>query len=470
MNDKRRLYTERGNEMEKREQFSTRLGFILISAGCAIGLGNVWRFPYITGLYGGGLFVLLYLFFLVILGLPIVVCEFAVGRASQKSVAMSFNVLEPEGSKWHIFRYFAMAGSYLLMMFYTTIGGWMLAYLYKMITGELVGATPDEISESFSVLTQDTNGMILWMVLISIIALLICSLGLEKGVEGITKKMMTCLIVLMGVLAVRAVTLEGALEGLQFFLVPNVERFVEAGMWEAVYAALGQAFFTLSVGIGGLSIFGSFLGKERSLLGEAICVAGLDTGVALVAGLIIFPTCFAFGVDPGEGAGLVFITLPNIFNEMVGGQIWGILFFLFMTFAALSTVVGVYQCIITFARDLWGWSLKKSTIVNGAILIILSIPCVLGLTVWSDFTILGKNIMDTEDFIVSSNLLPLGSMVYLLFCMTRYGWGYDNFIAEANAGEGLKFPNNKFVRTYLTFVLPAIVLYVFIQGYIALLQ
>ncbi len=456
--------------MEKREQFSTRLGFILISAGCAIGLGNVWRFPYITGLYGGGLFVLLYLFFLVILGLPIVVCEFAVGRASQKSVAMSFNVLEPEGSKWHIFRYFAMAGSYLLMMFYTTIGGWMLAYLYKMITGELVGATPDEISESFSVLTQDTNGMILWMVLISIIALLICSLGLEKGVEGITKKMMTCLIVLMGVLAVRAVTLEGALEGLQFFLVPNVERFVEAGMWEAVYAALGQAFFTLSVGIGGLSIFGSFLGKERSLLGEAICVAGLDTGVALVAGLIIFPTCFAFGVDPGEGAGLVFITLPNIFNEMVGGQIWGILFFLFMTFAALSTVVGVYQCIITFARDLWGWSLKKSTIVNGAILIILSIPCVLGLTVWSDFTILGKNIMDTEDFIVSSNLLPLGSMVYLLFCMTRYGWGYDNFIAEANAGEGLKFPNNKFVRTYLTFVLPAIVLYVFIQGYIALLQ
>lgn len=456
--------------MEQREQFSTRLGFILISAGCAIGLGNVWRFPYITGVYGGGLFVLLYLFFLVILGLPIVVCEFAVGRASQKSVAMSFNVLEPEGSKWHIFRYFAMSGSYLLMMFYTTIGGWMLAYLYKMVTGELVGATPDEISESFTLLTQDTNGMILWMVLISVIALLICSLGLEKGVEGITKKMMTCLIVLMGVLAVRAVTLDGALEGLQFFLIPNVERFVEAGMWEAVYAALGQAFFTLSVGIGGLSIFGSFLGKERSLLGEAICVAGLDTGVALVAGLIIFPTCFAFGVDPGEGAGLVFITLPNIFNEMVGGQIWGILFFLFMTFAALSTVVGVYQCIITFARDLWGWSLKKSTIVNGIILIILSIPCVLGLTVWSDFTILGKNIMDTEDFIVSSNLLPLGSMVYLLFCMTRYGWGYDNFIAEANAGEGLKFPNNKFVRTYLTFILPAIVLYVFIQGYIALLQ
>lgn len=457
-------------KMEQREQFSTRLGFILISAGCAIGLGNVWRFPYITGVYGGGLFVLLYLFFLVILGLPIVVCEFAVGRASQKSVAMSFNVLEPEGSKWHIFRYFAMSGSYLLMMFYTTIGGWMLAYLYKMVTGELVGATPDEISESFTLLTQDTNGMILWMVLISVIALLICSLGLEKGVEGITKKMMTCLIVLMGVLAVRAVTLDGALEGLQFFLIPNVERFVEAGMWEAVYAALGQAFFTLSVGIGGLSIFGSFLGKERSLLGEAICVAGLDTGVALVAGLIIFPTCFAFGVDPGEGAGLVFITLPNIFNEMVGGQIWGILFFLFMTFAALSTVVGVYQCIITFARDLWGWSLKKSTIVNGIILIILSIPCVLGLTVWSDFTILGKNIMDTEDFIVSSNLLPLGSMVYLLFCMTRYGWGYDNFIAEANAGEGLKFPNNKFVRTYLTFILPAIVLYVFIQGYIALLQ
>lgn len=455
--------------MEKREQFSSRLGFILISAGCAIGLGNVWRFPYITGMYGGGVFVLLYLFFLVVLGLPIVVAEFAVGRASQKSVAMSFNVLEPKGSKWHIFRYFAMAGSYLLMMFYTTIGGWMLAYLYKMVTGELVGASADEITASFNTLTQNTNGMIMWMIMITALALIICSLGLEKGVEGITKKMMMFLIVIMGVLAVRAVTLDGAAEGLAFFLVPNIERFMEAGVWEAVYAAMGQAFFTLSIGIGSLAIFGSFLGKERSLLGEAICVAGLDTGVALVAGLIIFPTCFAFGVDPGEGAGLVFVTLPNIFNEMFGGQIWGILFFLFMTFAALSTIVGVYQSIITFARDLWGWSLKKSTMINGAVLVVLSLPCVLGLTVWSDFTILGKNIMDIEDFIVSSNLLPLGSLVYLLFCMSRYGWGFDNFIAEANAGEGLKFPTNKVVRIYLTFVLPAIVLFIFVQGYLALI-
>lgn len=455
--------------MENREQFSSRLGFILISAGCAIGLGNVWRFPYITGKYGGGVFVVLYLVFLVLLGLPIVVAEFAVGRASQKSVAMSFNVLEPEGSKWHIFRYFAIAGSYLLMMFYTTIGGWMLAYLYKMITGELAGASSDEITASFGALTQNTNGMIMWMVAISAIALLICSLGLEKGVEGITKKMMMFLIVIMGVLAVRAVTLEGAMEGLEFFLVPNVERFVEAGVWEGVYAAMGQAFFTLSIGIGSLAIFGSFLGKERSLLGEAICVAGLDTGVALVSGLIIFPSCFAFGVDPGEGAGLVFVTLPNIFNEMVGGQIWGVFFFLFMTFASLSTIVGVYQSIITCSRDLWGWSVKKSTAVNGILLMILSLPCVLGLTVWSDITFLGKNIMDTEDFIVSSNLLPLGSLVYLLFCMTRYGWGYDNFIAEANAGVGLKFPTNKGVRIYLTFVLPAIVLFIFIQGYAALI-
>ncbi len=455
--------------METRERFSSRLGFILISAGCAIGLGNVWRFPYITGVYGGGVFVLLYLVFLVLLGLPIVVCEFAVGRASQKSAAMSFNVLEPEGSKWHIFRYFAMGGCYLLMMFYTTIGGWMLAYLYKMFTGELAGASADEIANSFVALTENTNGMILWMVLISLIALLICSLGLEKGVEGITKKMMTILILLMGLLAVRAVTLDGAMEGLQFFLVPDLEKFIEAGVWEAVFAALGQAFFTLSIGIGSLAIFGSFLDKDRSLLGEAICVAGLDTGVAMVAGLIIFPTCFAFGVDPGEGPGLVFITLPNIFNEMVGGRIWGILFFLFMTFAALSTVVGVYQAIITFARDLWGWSVKKSTIINGIILIVFSIPCVLGLTVWSEFTILGKNIMDIEDFIVSSNLLPLGSLVYLLFCVTRYGWGYDNFIAEANAGAGLKFPDNKAVRIYLTFVLPAIVIFIFIQGYVALI-
>lgn len=455
--------------MEKREQFSSRLGFILVSAGCAIGLGNVWRFPYITGMYGGGMFVLLYLIFLAVLGVPIVVAEFAVGRASQKSVAMSFNVLEPEGSKWHIYRYFAMIGSYVLMMFYTTIGGWMLAYLYKMLTGELAGASADEVTESFSALTQNTNGMIMWMLIISAVALLICSLGFEKGVEGITKKMMMFLIVIMGVLTVRAVTLEGAMEGLEFFLVPNIERFVEAGIWEAVYAAMGQAFFTLSIGIGALAIFGSFLGKERSLLGEAICVAGLDTGVALVSGLIIFPSCFAFGVDPGEGAGLVFITLPNIFNAMVGGRIWGALFFLFMTFAALSTIVGVYQNIITCSRDLWGWSVKKSTWINGVLLMILSLPCVLGLTVWSDITFLGMSIMDTEDFIVSSNLLPIGSLIYLLFCVTRYGWGYDNFIAEVNIGKGLKFPDNKFVRFYLTFVLPAIVLFIFVQGYIALM-
>lgn len=455
--------------MESREKFSSRLGFILISAGCAIGLGNVWRFPYIVGVYGGGVFVILYLFFLALLGLPIVVAEFAVGRASQKSVAMSFNVLEPKGSKWHIFRYFAIGGSYLLMMFYTTIGGWMLAYFYKMITGELMGATADEISTSFTALTQDTTGMIFWMILISFIALLICSLGLEKGVEGITKKMMTFLIVIMFVLMVRAVTLDGAMEGLKFYLIPNWERFAAAGIWEATYAALGQAFFTLSIGIGSLAIFGSFLGKERSLLGEAICVAGLDTGVALVAGLIIFPTCFAFGVDPGEGAGLVFITLPNIFNEMAGGQIWGILFFLFMTFAALSTIVGVFQSIITCSRDWFGWSLKKATWTNGIILIIASLPCILGMTIWSDITFLGKNIMDTEDFIVSSNLLPLGSLVYLLFCVTRFGWGYDNFIAEANAGKGLKFPDNKAVRFYLTFILPAIVLFIFVQGYLALI-
>lgn len=454
--------------MENRERFSSRLGFILISAGCAIGLGNVWRFPYITGVYGGGVFVLLYLFFLVFLGLPIMAAEFAVGRGSQKSVAMSFNELEPKGSKWHIFRYFAMGGHYLLLMFYTTIAGWMLAYCYKMITGELVGATTDEVGQAFTNLTQDTYGMMFWMILICVIALIVCSLGLQKGVESVTKKMMMFLIVIMLVLVVRAVTLPNAVEGLKFYLVPNIDNFLEAGAWEAVFAAMGQAFFTLSLGIGSLAIFGSFIGKERRLLGEGLCIAGLDTAVALVSGLIIFPTCFAYGVDPGEGAGLAFVTLPNIFNEMVGGQIWGVLFFLFMTFAALSTVVGVFQSIVTFARDLWGWSAKKSSIINGIGLIVLSIPCVLGMTVWSDVTFLGKSIMDTEDFIVSNNLLPLGSLVYLLFCVSRYGWGYDKFIAEVNAGKGIKFPDNKIVRFYLTFILPAVVVFIFIQGYIAL--
>lgn len=455
--------------MEKREKFSSRLGFILISAGCAIGLGNVWRFPYITGQYGGGAFVLVYLFFLLVLGMPIVVMEFAVGRGSQKSSAMSFNVLEPAGSKWHIFRYFTMLGNYLLMMFYTTIGGWMLAYFVKMAKGEFVGADTKAVEGIFGALTSNRNEMLFWMILISVIALLICSFGLEKGVEQITKVMMSSLLVIMIILVIRAVTLPGAMEGLKFYLLPDFGKMAENGIKEAVFAAMGQSFFTLSVGAGSLAIFGSYIGKERSLAGEAVSITVLDTFVAVVAGLIIFPACFAFGVNPGQGPGLVFVTLPNVFHEMAGGRIWGTLFFLFMTFAALSTIVAVFQNIIQYARDLWGWSLRKSVIVNGVILILFSIPCVMGLTDWSGFTVFGKNIMDLEDFIVSNNILPLGSMVYLLFCVTRYGWGWDNFIKEVNAGQGLKFPTAKAVRVYLTFILPLVVLVIFVQGYLSMI-
>ncbi|MGO5051624.1 sodium-dependent transporter [Lachnospiraceae bacterium LCP25S3_G4] len=453
---------------EKREKFSSRIGFILISAGCAIGLGNVWRFPYITGQYGGGLFVLIYLFFLVVLGLPIIVSEFAVGRASRKSAALSFNELEPKGTKWHWYRYGAMAGNYLLMMFYTTVGGWMIAYFFKMAKGEFVAQSPEAVANIFGALTSNRNEMLLWMVIISILGLLICSLGLQKGVEAITKVMMSSLLLIMIVLMIRAFTLPNAMEGLKFYLMPNIERVKETGLMTVIFAAMGQAFFTLSIGIGALAIFGSYIDKGHALTGEGISVAILDTVVAIVAGLIIFPACFAFGVDPGQGPGLVFVTLPNVFNEMPGGRIWGTLFFLFMTFAALSTVIAVFQNIITFARDLWGWSLKKSVLINGVLLLILAVPCVLGFTDWSHVTIMGKSIMDFEDFIVSNNLLPLGSVVYLLFCVSRYGWGWDNFIKEANTGKGMKFPTGRGIRFYLTFVLPIIVLAIFVQGYLSM--
>ena len=452
--------------MEKREQFSSRLGFLLISAGCAIGLGNVWRFPYVTGQNGGAAFVLIYLLFLVILGVPIMVMEYSVGRASRKSAAASFRALEPAGSKWHLFSYFAMAGNYLLMMFYTTIGGWMLAYFVKMLRGEFNGLSAAEVSNVFSSLTAKPLTMTFWMVLAVLIGFGVCSLGLQKGVEKITKAMMSCLLLIMGILVVRAVTLPGAAEGLKFYLLPDFRRVAEQGVSNVIFAAMGQAFFTLSIGIGSMAIFGSYIGRDRSLLGESVSVAALDTIVALVAGLIIFPSCFAFGVNPDEGPGLVFVTLPNIFNAMVGGRIWGALFFLFLSFAALSTIIAVFENIVSFGMDLWGWSRKKTVLVNIFVVILLSLPCVLGFNLFKDFHPLGgtSNILDLEDFLVSNNLLPLGSLVYLLFCVTRYGWGWDNFIEEANAGRGIKFPRR--IRGYLTFVLPLIVLFIFIQGYI----
>lgn len=452
----------------EREKFSSRLGFILISAGCAIGLGNVWRFPYITGKYGGAAFVLIYLFFLIVLGLPIMVMEFAVGRASQKSIATSFNVLEKKGSKWHLYRYIGMAGNYLLMMFYTTIGGWMLAYFFKMAKGEFTGLDAEGVSNVFNDLTTDMPVMIFWMAVIVVLCFLVCSMGLQSGVERINKIMMVILLALMVVLAVNSILLPGASEGLKFYLLPDFKKLKEYSAQEVIFAAMGQSFFTLSCGIGALAIFGSYIGKERKLTGEAVNILVLDTAVALIAGLIIFPACSAYGVNPGEGPGLVFVTLPNVFNHMKLGSLWGALFFLFMTFAAASTIIAVFQNIISFAQDLWGWSLKKATIVNLIAIFLLSLPCIFGMTIWSDFTIIGKSIMDFEDFLVSNNILPLGSLVYLLFCVTRYGWGWKNFLQEANTGEGISFP--KKVRVYLTFVLPIIVLYIFVQGYWSLFE
>ena len=456
--------------MEKREKFSSRLGFILISAGCAIGLGNVWRFPYITGQYGGGIFVLIYLFFLIAMGLPVVVMEFSMGRASQKSIAKSYEELEPKGSKWHIHKYFAIAGNFLLMMFYTTVAGWMLAYFYKMIKGDFVGADSAKIGEIFNSLTSNRNEMIVWMLLVSVIGLAVCSFGLEKGVEKITKPMMLCLFGIMIVLVIRALTLPDAMKGLEFYLKPDISKIQEAGLGEVLFAAMGQSFFTLSIGIGSLSIFGSYIDKERRLTGEAISVMALDTSVAIMSGLIIFPACFAFGINPGEGPGLVFVTLPNVFNEMAGSRLWGALFFLFMTFAALSTVIAVFQNIIACTRELWGWSQKKTTVINGILLLVLAFPCILGMTDWSGVQIAGKGIMDLEDFIVSNNLLPLGSVVYLLFCTTKYGWGWENFVKEANTGKGRKFPTSKVYRCYLTFVLPIVILYITVQAYISIFK
>lgn len=454
----------------KREKFGSRLGFILISAGCAIGLGNVWRFPYITGQYGGAAFVLIYLFFLLILGLPIMVMEFSVGRAGQSSIALAFNKLEPAGTKWHWYKYFGMAGNYLLMMFYTTIGGWMILYLIKMASGQFAGLNVSEVEMVFDEMKAQPVTMTVFMILVVALCFGICCMGLQKGVEKITKGMMLLLLVLMIILAVRSITLEGAGAGLEFYLFPDFEKVKENGIMEVVFAAMGQSFFTLSLGIGAIAIFGSYIDRSRSLTGEAVCVTVLDTCVALIAGLIIFPASFAFGVNPDSGPNLIFITLPNIFNSMAGGRIWGSIFFLCMFFAAASTIIAVFENIISFAMDLTGCSRKKAVLVNMVVIFVLSMPCVLGYNVLSGVSPLGegKTILDFEDFIVSNNLLPLGSLVYVLFCTSRYGWGWKNFLAEADSGAGVKFP--KWARIYVSFILPLIVLFIFVQGYWSLLH
>ncbi|MEG6613817.1 sodium-dependent transporter [Pseudoclostridium thermosuccinogenes] len=452
--------------MEKRERFASRLGFILISAGCAIGLGDVWRFPYIAGQYGGGIFVLIYLIFIFMLGIPIITMELAVGRASQKSIATSFNVLEKKGQKWHWMGYAGVAGNYILMMFYTTIAGWMLAYFYRMLTGQFEGLDTQQVGQIFSNLIANPVEMTVWMVITTVVCFGICSLGLQEGVEKVTKVMMVLLLAIIVLLAVKSMTLPNAGKGLSFYLMPDVNQIKENGIWETIFAAMSQAFFTLSIGIGSLAIFGSYIGKDRRLLGESINIAVLDTAISIIAGLIIFPACFSFNVDPGQGPGLIFVTLPNIFNAMSGGRIWGSLFFIFMSFAAFSTVIAVFENIISFGMDLWGWSRKKASIINMFLLIVLSMPCILGFNVLSWIQPLGEGtgILDLEDFIISYNLLPLGSLVYLLFCVTRYGWGFDKYLEEVNAGKGLKVP--RALKGYLTWILPAIILVVLIQGYI----
>lgn len=451
----------------KREKFSSRLGFILISAGCAIGLGNVWRFPYIVGKYGGAAFVLIYLAFLLVLGLPIMVMEFAVGRASQRSIALSFNVLEKPGSRWHWFRWPAMAGNYLLMMFYTTVAGWMGIYFFRMLAGEFEGKSAEQIQAAFGSMLGQPLLMGAAMTAVVVLCFGVCALGLEKGVERITKLMMLLLFLLMLVLAVHSVLLKDGSAGLEFYLKPDFSKMLEAGLGTAVFEAMGQSFFTLSIGMGALAIFGSYIDKSRRLTGEAISVGLLDTLVALMAGLIIFPACFAYKLQPDSGPSLLFITLPNVFNHMALGRVWGTLFFLFMMFASFSTVIAVFQNIISFATDLSGCTPRTAAAWNIPLVILLSLPCVLGFNLWSGLQPLGggSNVLDLEDFLISNNILPLGSLVYLLFCTRRYGWGFKAFLAETDEGRGLRFP--RWARIYISYILPLIVLGIFIEGYVA---
>ena len=452
--------------MEQREQLGSRLGFILLSAGCAIGIGNVWKFPYMVGQYGGGAFVLIYLFFLVILGIPVMTMEFAMGRAGQRSPARLYQQLEPKGSKWHLHGYVAMAGNYILMMFYTSVAGWMLDYFVRTAGGQFVGADTDGVAAQFSQMLGDPLRMTLFMGIIVVLGFLVCSFSLQKGLERITKWMMVALLVIMVVLAINSVCTAGGSQGLRFYLVPDLARMKKVGIGNVVAGAMNQAFFTLSLGIGAMAIFGSYIGKERALMGESARVAALDTLVALCSGLIIFPACFAYGVQPDSGPSLIFITLPNIFNHMPLGRVWGSLCFVFMSFAAFSTVLGVFENIVSCTMDLSGWSRKKACLFNGILMLLLSMPCVLGFNVLSKFQPLGPGtgVLDLEDFVVSNLLLPLGSLIFIFFCTSRYGWGWKNFTKEANSGKGLKV--QRWMRGYMCYVLPVLVAVILVLGLI----
>ena len=446
----------------EREKLGSRLGFILLSAGCAIGIGNVWKFPYVTGQNGGAIFVLVYIACLILLGLPVMTMEFAMGRGAQKSPVKMYQELEPKNSKWHIHGYAAMAGNILLMMCYCTIAGWMMQYFVDTAAGKFAGLDAAAVGNMFGAMTQNTGAMVIYTIATVLLATIVCSFSLQGGLERITKWMMLALLSIMILLAVNSCLLDGAAEGLKFYLLPSWERFTEAGIGNVIVAAMNQSFFSLSLGIGSMAIFGSYLKKDRSLMGEAVNVIILDSFVALTAGLIIFPACSAFGVQAEAGPPLVFITLPNIFNNMAGGRIWGSLFFIFMTFAALSTVFAVFENIVSCLRDLTGWERKKASIVTGASLMVLCKPCVLGFTILSHVQIIGLSIMDFEDFLVSNILLPVGSLIFSIFCVCRYGWGWKNFVAEANTGKGFKVAN--WMRLYMTYVVPAVIVFLFVYG------
>lgn len=453
--------------MKERETFGSRLGFILVSAGCAIGLGNVWKFPYVCGQYGGAAFILIYLAFLVVLGLPILVCEFAVGRGSGVGMGKAFEHLAPQGTSWHHLKWISIFGCYLLMMFYAMVSGWMLYYAYKMASGQMTGLNSEQVTATFNNMLGNAPLLIGWMIAAVLISFAVCAMGLQNGVERITKVMMSLLIVLIVVLALHSLVLPGALEGVKFYLIPNFDLVKQHGVGVVVYAAMSQAFFTLSIGIGAMEIFGSYLKKERSLLGEATGIITLDTFVALMSGFIIIPACFAYGVQPDAGPSLLFITLPNVFNNMSGGRIWGTCFFIFMSFAALSTVIAVFENIISYYMDIAGWERKKAVILNIVLIIFLSLPAVLGFNVLSGIQPLGagSTIMDMEDFLVSYNLLPLGSMVFVFFCVEKNGWGYANFLAEANTGAGKKMSASKVLQIYMTYILPVVIGVVYLKGY-----
>ena len=449
-----------------RESFGSRIGFLLVSAGCAIGIGNVWKFPYITGQNGGGWFVLFYLIFLIIMGIPVLTMELAVGRASRKSAVLAYRALERPGSKWHIHGWVAIFGCIMLMMYYTTVSGWMLDYFFKFLTGTFTsGMSSEEVGGAFSAMLASPGEMCLWMVVTVLAGFLICSLGLENGIEKITSVMMAALLVLIVVLAVHSLTLSGAKEGMSFYLVPNADNVRKAGLWNAISAAMNQSFFTLSLGVAAMEIFGSYMSKEHSLPGEAARICVLDTFVAIVSGIIIFPACFSFGVQPDAGPSLIFVTLPNIFTNMAGGRLWGALFFLFMTFASFSTVIAVFENILSFSIDMFGISRKKASLICCVMILVLSLPCVLGYNVWSDLHIIGgRDVLDSEDFIVSNLLLPIGSLIFLLFCVSKWGWGFDNYINECNTGTGLKIP--RIFKPYFQFVLPFLIIAILVSGLI----